>query len=151
MIELLRELIKLAPARWVASLAGALALGVMVWYLGPLLAIGNYRPFVGTGARLVAVAAILVVWAGANFVRHLRQTRSEKKMIAGLAGAEQPGTADIAALRQRLEEALRHLRRVEGTLRRAVPVRAALVFADRPSRSRKDRCADQLWSQIPAR
>src|SRR5439155_20607132 len=90
----------------------------MVWYLGPLLAIGGYRPFDGTGARLVAVAAIFVVWAGANLARHLRQTRSEKKMIAGLAGTEQPGNADIAALRQRLEEALRHLHRIRGADRR---------------------------------
>jgi type VI secretion system protein ImpL len=118
MIELLRELAKLAPARWAATLGGALALGLMVWYLGPIIAIAGYRPFESTGARLIAVAAILVVWAGVNLARHLSQARSEKKMIAGLAGTERPGDADIAALRERLGEALRHLRRVGGADRR---------------------------------
>jgi type VI secretion system protein ImpL len=113
-IELLRELVKLAPARWAATLGGALALGFMVWYLGPIIAISGYRPFESTGVRLIAVAAILVVWAGVNLARHLSQARSEKKMIAGLAGAERPGEVDIAALRERLGEALRQLRRAGG-------------------------------------
>jgi len=116
--ELLRELIKLAPARWAVTLGGALALGFMVWYLGPVIVFGGYRPLEGTVARLLAVATILVIWAAANLLSYLRRERANKKMIGGLTGTEEPGTADIAAVRQRLEEALRQLRRLRGTDRR---------------------------------
>jgi len=115
MNELLRELIRLAPARWAATLGGTLALGVMVWYLGPVIAFGGYRPLEGTVARLVAVAAVLAVWAASNLISYLRRERANKKMIAGLMGADDPGTTEIAALRQRLEEALRQLRRLRTT------------------------------------
>jgi type VI secretion system protein ImpL len=90
----------------------------MVWYLGPVIAFGGYRPLEGTVARLVAVAVILVVWAASNLISYLRRERANKKMIAGLTGAEEQGSAEIAALRQRLEEALRQLRRLRGTDRR---------------------------------
>jgi type VI secretion system protein ImpL len=116
--ELLRELIRLAPARWAATLGGALALGFMVWYLGPVIAFGSYRPFEGTVARLIAVAAILAIWAASNLISYLRRERANKKMIAGLTGAEEPAGAEIAGLRQRLEEALRQLKRLRGTDRR---------------------------------
>ena len=79
MNELLREWVKLAPGRWAATLGGALALGVMVWYLGPLVAFGSYRPLEGTGARLLAVAVILTVWAASNLVSYLRRERANKK------------------------------------------------------------------------
>jgi type VI secretion system protein ImpL len=80
--ELLRELIRLAPARWAATLGGALALGFMVWYLGPVIAFGSYRPFEGTVARLIAVAAILAIWAASNLISYLRRERANKKMSA---------------------------------------------------------------------
>ena len=56
MMELLRYLP--LPPRWAATLLGALALGTLIWYLGPTLGFGTFRPLASSTTRFVLVAEI---------------------------------------------------------------------------------------------
>src|SRR5262249_16918797 len=104
------------PPRWATTLLGALALGTLVWYLGPTLGFGTFRPLASSTTRLVVVGAVVLVWLAATLVMQLRRAAADKKLVAGAAGGEAKGAApagaEIATLRQRLEEAQRYLKRL---------------------------------------
>ena len=101
-------------SRWALSFIGVALLAVLVWFFGPLL-----TPLESWLARLAIIAAMLLVWAGANLLLDLRRRRREAALTEGVtAGAvDTSATAkaeEVAALRERLTTALRLLRRARG-------------------------------------
>src|SRR3954469_6053909 len=120
----MRELLQYLPLprQWMATLVGALALSTLLWYLGPTLGFGRYRPLESTDARLIAVVVILLCWLLMTWYMHVRELAANKKLIAGAAGGEapagEPADAEVKILRQRLEEVQRHLKRLRGPERR---------------------------------
>jgi type VI secretion system protein ImpL len=119
-----RELLRYIPLppRWATTLLGALALGTLLWYLGPTLGFGGFRPLESVTVRLVVVAVLLAAWLAVTWFMHAREVAANKKMIEGAAGgqdsAADPAGAQVATLRQHLEEAQRHLKRLHGADRR---------------------------------
>ena len=110
------------PPRWAATLLGALALGTLIWFLGPTLGFGAFRPLASSTTRLVVVGVVVLLWLAATLVMQLRKASADKKLVAGAAGGEAKGAAlagaEVAALRQHLEEAQRYLKRLHGPDRR---------------------------------
>jgi type VI secretion system protein ImpL len=110
------------PPRWLSTLAGALMLGTLIWYLGPTLGFGTFHPLASTSARLIAVAVILLLWAGGTWLMQAREAKANKKVIDGASGTQAPGAdpagAQIQILKQRLEEAQQQLKRLRGADRR---------------------------------
>jgi type VI secretion system protein ImpL len=113
--SLARRIVRILTERWFLSAVGALALALLVWYLGPLI------PFMGGAlVRGLTVAAIFVVWLVANLILDIRAARREARMIANvsdtsagkaLSAAESAASEEMGILRERLEEALTQLRK----------------------------------------
>ncbi|MGH7074895.1 MAG: type VI secretion system membrane subunit TssM [Stellaceae bacterium] len=105
--------------RWFITLIGAIALSLLIWFLGPLLAFGGNH-FLGSDAvRLVVVMIILVAWGVINIVSWHKASKTNDEMVKALTETPEDAnaaesTAEIAALRKRLEEALILLRRSSG-------------------------------------
>ena len=96
----------------------SLILAVAIWYLGPLLAIGDVRPFDGLLGRLVAMGALLAVTVIAILVILLRRRSHDNEMteaITAEAAEPDPGDAAVEAeldeMRERMTEALSFLRK----------------------------------------
>jgi type VI secretion system protein ImpL len=110
------------PRRWLATLAGTLAFATLLWYLGPTIGFGQYRPLESVNARLIAVGLIIGLWMLASWYMRAREASANQKLIDGAAGAAtaggDPAAAEVAALRRGLEEAQRHLKRLRGSDRR---------------------------------
>ena len=120
----MRELLRYLPIppKWAATLAGALMLGTLLWFLGPTLGFGTFHPLASTSARLITVVVILLLWAGGTWLMQAREAAANKKVIEGASGTEAPGadpaSAQIQVLKQRLEEAQQQLKRLRGADRR---------------------------------
>lgn len=100
-------------------LGGWLALGVLVWFLGPLLTLGERQPLAGDTGRALALAALALAAAGHASWRALRLARQNRALVDGLAGdpaarASAPAGSEVALLGARFDAALKVLRR--GTL-----------------------------------
>ena len=96
----------------------SLILAPAIWYLGPLLAIGDVRPFDSLLGRLVALGALLAATVIAVLVILLRRRSRDKEMteaITAKAAEPDPEDAAVAAeiqdVRERMTEALGFLRR----------------------------------------
>lgn len=69
---------------------GLLALGLLVWFGGPLLAIADWKPLASVAARLVFLLLLLVVYLSVSLWRARRQRRDNEKVVTEMmAGGEQ--------------------------------------------------------------
>ncbi|MBI5255431.1 MAG: type VI secretion system membrane subunit TssM [Burkholderiales bacterium] len=103
--------------RWVLGAVLFLAMSLVIWFVGPLVAIGQYVPLDTERARWITIGVLLlivVLWATWRVWRARRGNEAVvNQLLAAPAGDKGPGeSADMAAVRQRFEQAM-------GTLRKA--------------------------------
>jgi type VI secretion system protein ImpL len=89
----LRALMLALTSRWLISLAGVLGAGLVLWFLGPLLELGEARPLETEGARLAAVMALMAVWGLVNQLRHVRDQQASQRLVTALIEAQ--GVVDL--------------------------------------------------------
>lgn len=69
---------------------GLVALVLLVWFGGPLLAIADWKPLASAAARLVFLLVLLVVYLSVGLWRAHRQRRDNEKVVTEMmAGSEQ--------------------------------------------------------------
>ncbi|SAL80443.1 putative lipoprotein [Caballeronia arvi] len=98
--------------KWI-TLAGVLALLVVVWFEGPLLAFDGHAPLESPRGRWIAMAVLVAAWALAWGMRLGASRLVNLRFMSGVAGQGQAaaaGSAELAVLRERFEQALAILR-----------------------------------------
>jgi len=103
---------KLITNRWFLGALMVLALGLAIWFVGPAIAIFNFRPLDGTTTRVALIVLITAIWLGIELGQLWASRRANQKLLEGIAssGADVDASAaksaeEVAALRQRFEEA----------------------------------------------
>ena len=110
---------------WLISLLGVLALALLVWFAGPLLAFAGYEPLAGEMARMITIMVLLVLWGLNNLRRQMKADKAGKEIASGLAeqekdakpakGADASGSnEEVAVLGERFDEAMVVLRKSRG-------------------------------------
>ncbi|SOE89498.1 type VI secretion protein IcmF [Caballeronia arationis] len=102
------------------TLVGVAGLALALWFEGPLFAFGSHVPFETQQSRWFAIGFLLLAWALAWAGRFLAGRIVNVRFVSGVAAqtpSQAAGSADIALLRERFEQALAMLRkaRVKGT------------------------------------
>lgn len=98
--------------RIVAILIGALALAALIWFGGPFLALGEFRPFESTWVRLPVVALLLLgalAWMALIVIRRRKATAA---LTEALEKEESAG--DGAAISNAMKDALATLKSARG-------------------------------------
>jgi type VI secretion system protein ImpL len=117
MDEILFRFIK---SRLPARLLGLTAFCALLWFGGPLLALGTWRPLDPQLNRLLAIVIVLAIWAAYTLYEHFRARERGRQLMTNLSapatGAdrqalEEAQGEEIAALRGRFEEALHLLKK----------------------------------------
>lgn len=72
----------LARQTWVWSLLLVFLLALLVWFIGPLLAVNDYKFWEGSAARLLAISVLSLLW-GLGMVFEGWRAGARKKAIAG--------------------------------------------------------------------
>jgi type VI secretion system protein ImpL len=112
---------------WVLSLLGVLLLSLLVWFEGPLLAFNGSEPFASTGVRWFFIWMFVALWTGWFLVKYIRAALAHRRLMASLAppaesgarqGALREGQQDVAALNQRMQQAMAVLRKAAPGKRR---------------------------------
>lgn len=97
--------------RWVVSLLGVVALCLLIWYVGPLIAIAGKEPLAGVTVRLIVIALTVVIWGGYALYKKVKAVLNNNKLMAGLALPAKESTPDygaeeVALLKERFDEAM---------------------------------------------
>lgn len=106
--------------RWTLRAIGLLALALLIWFVGPLIAIAEWHPLESATVRWIVIALVLLLYAGRVAWRLHAARRKDRQLIEGIAEAPAapaaPGTplqspAEVEALKQRFESALKILKK----------------------------------------
>ncbi|MGE0119201.1 MAG: type VI secretion system membrane subunit TssM [Dongiaceae bacterium] len=118
-----KRILSVLTARWLVTLIGAIILALVVWFIGPLIAVGDVRPLESEIVRLIIVLVILVVWGIANIVSLLRAKKTNDQLVQGItqtsaadaqaADLEAAKKEEIGVLKERLEDAMALLKRAK--------------------------------------
>ena len=85
-------------SQWLISLAGALAACLLLWFLGPLLSLGGFRPFEDEEPRLAGVIMAMIAWGLFNQMRQVRERRANRRLIRALITATGSGSGTVLPL-----------------------------------------------------
>ncbi|MBZ8142791.1 type VI secretion system membrane subunit TssM [Rubrivivax gelatinosus] len=103
-----RKLLGLIFNAWTLLALLVLVLLALIWWVGPLVAIGELRPLDGTTARWITTLVMLALLAAALVWRAWRARRRNGEVVEQLVAAPAED-ADLGAVRGRFEDALRLL------------------------------------------
>ena len=95
------------------SLLWVIALCVVIWFYGYLIALGNFKPLGTVQARLIAIGIIVAIWLVYIVVTIYRGRKQDKELVDSIEReALANRQAEIGEIQTRLKEALALLRRV---------------------------------------
>ncbi len=98
----------LQPA--VIGTLGLLALSAIVWWVGPLLAIGSVRPLDPLWARVLVLALLWSLWIGRLAWVAWRRRKTNAALLAGLSGGPTASDKEAQVLAQRFNDAVQRLK-----------------------------------------
>jgi len=96
------------------ALLGVIAISALVWYVGPLIAIGESRPLDPTWIRLTVIAVLFGLWVLRVIFRAWNQRRANAALVQGMTKGPSSADKEIATLNQRFGEALDILKKTPG-------------------------------------
>jgi len=100
-------------SRGLWNFLGVVALALLIWVAGPLLAFGTVRPLESESARLWLIALLFLAWLGRLLWRRWREGRLNARLLGQLRRPARPaaapaetGNQDIKVLSERFDEAI---------------------------------------------
>jgi type VI secretion system protein ImpL len=109
----MRRLGRLIFNRWVLGAIGLIAAAVLIWWVGPLIAIKEFYPLEAEWVRWTLIALIVLIPVVRIVWRHVRARRANAALESGLlqAAKADPAAGEVQQLRQRFEGAMALLRK----------------------------------------
>ncbi|HSI60609.1 MAG TPA: type VI secretion system membrane subunit TssM, partial [Ideonella sp.] len=104
-----RRLLRVPLHRRALVVYGVVALAALVWWIGPLIAVGGRRPLDAGWERWAAIGLILLVVAGVFGWRFWRRRRANAAIVKGLSAGPSAADREAEVLNQRFAEALKVL------------------------------------------
>jgi type VI secretion system protein ImpL len=115
----MQGILKVIRHRWFMAAIGLLALSLIVWLLGPWIAIAGIEPLAPSVNRFIAIGLLITLWLGKEFLHTRRERNRDQQMLEGVLGAEaqqadsarQESAEELQILQRRLQEAIDILKR----------------------------------------
>lgn len=96
------------------AVLGLVALSALIWFLGPLIAVGESRPFEPVWLRVALLVLVWGVWLGIVAWRAHRRRRTNAVLLKGLAAGPSASDKEAQLLMQRFDEAVSRLKAARG-------------------------------------
>ena len=113
----MNSMIEFFKKKWVVQLLGIIALSLLIWFFGPLIAVAGSVPLESDLVRLLVILAIVVLWALNNLRIQFAANKANAQMAADLspsnAGYSQlanEADAEIGTIANNFDQALQTLK-----------------------------------------
>lgn len=118
----MNKLIRIITNRWFIQGIGILCLALLIWFIGPLIAIAENYFLAGEFARLLAIVITVLCWVAISVLLFWRRKRKNDQLLDDLGGelqteaslAETAREDEQAIIRERFDDALSVLRSTKG-------------------------------------
>lgn len=102
-------------SRWLWTFVGLVLLGLIIWYLGPLVSVAGVVPLADPAARIGLAAVFVLLWLVWMILAQRRAIRANRLFVSELAAAEakplEPEAEAVAAVGARFQHLLDELKR----------------------------------------
>lgn len=111
-----KKLLGIVFNEWVLAFIGLLAISLVIWYVGPLVSVGQARPLESETSRWIVIGVIVLLYLLNKGWRVWRARRTNSQVVNQLiaqapgAGSPDAASAEIATIRERFEKALSTLK-----------------------------------------
>ena len=78
---MLRAIFRFLVSRDLWVFFGLLALAFLIWVIGPVIAVGRYRPFESEFVRIVVIALMFTIWIARGLYRKWRVRRLNAQLL----------------------------------------------------------------------
>lgn len=109
----MKKLFSLLFNPWTTALFCLLVVALVIYFIGPLVTIGDWTPWQTVFSRWVTIVFIVMLWLITKLVKILRTQASSKKLITGLLNREDSNdisAEEIATLKAKFDNALKSLK-----------------------------------------
>ena len=111
-------MIKFFQNKWVIQLLGIIALSLLIWFFGPLIAIAGHTPLESDFVRLLVILVMVLLWGLNNLRIQLKANQANAQMATDLVSPADAGStqidkdvdADVAKIANNFDEALQTLK-----------------------------------------
>ncbi len=109
---MIRKILGLIFNRWTLAILGLAAVSLIIWYVGPLIAIAEHRPLESAVVRWVLIGLVIAIYFGRIVWKFLRAKVANTRLFDSLLKQTPPtvqpeaGAEEVALLRQRFDEAV---------------------------------------------
>jgi len=69
---------------WTLTILVALAVTIVIYFIGPLISIGGWTPLASTSVRWISIACILFIWQAARFYKFIKSKNEEHGFLDNL-------------------------------------------------------------------
>jgi type VI secretion system protein ImpL len=106
---------------WVLTLLGLLALSLIIWFIGPLIAIAEYKPLEAELPRWLLIGLLFLIWIAQLAFKGFLALRANNKLLSSIAAparapapseTERATAEELSELQRRLQEALGILKKM---------------------------------------
>ena len=117
----MKKIIDFFKRKWVIQLIGIIALSLVLWFFGPLIAIGGNVPLETEVSRLIAILIIVVLWGANNLFTQVKASRANAQMVNELVDSKiaaplqvnHESAEEIGMLGQNFDAALQTLKQMK--------------------------------------
>ncbi len=111
----MNRLKQIITARWFITLAGVIALAILIWFVGPLIAIAGKTILASEISRLVTIMVLLLLWGFNNIRIQAQAKKQENELIEGLKEdnhkqLKETADEEVNILSERFDDALQVLK-----------------------------------------
>ncbi|MBL0419629.1 type VI secretion system membrane subunit TssM [Ramlibacter sp. AW1] len=105
----MKSLLRTLASPLVLGTLGMAVLSALVWWIGPLVSIGQVAILADTSTRIVTLAVLWVAWAGYVALRIGSRRRRNAMLLQGIGGPQSAADREGQVLKQRFDEAIGRL------------------------------------------
>jgi len=97
--------------RWFVSLLGVTALSLIIWFVGPLVAIAGSTPLESEFIRWIVIAMVIALWSTRLAFNKIKSVLANRQLTAGITqsvadSSPDYGAEEVAQLKTRFAEAI---------------------------------------------
>ena len=110
------------------ALVGVLALSAIVWWVGPLIAIGETRPLDPVWVRVTVIAVLFLLLLLRLVLRLWKQKRTNAALVDGMTKGPSSSDKELATLNERFTQAVGVLKTAPSGAKRSMFARGAFLY-----------------------
>ena len=112
----MQRIINFLKQKWFWELIGLLALALLLWFVGPLIAVAGSVPLESEFSRIILLSFLLIAWLVYRLLKRILAGKRETQLIEDLAAGEEvsdarlTADAELTVLSRGFEDALKLLK-----------------------------------------